>query len=76
MPIVEFSQLSLVEVQRGSALIGIELQSVLCHKEPARASKAPYQMLWNVKYTHWGVFCLPLAGSLWYTGDYNSNVQI
>ena len=26
----------------------------LCHKEPARASKAPY---------HWGVFCLLLAGS-------------
>ena len=39
--------LSLVQVQRGSALIGRELQSVatpviVCHKEPVRASKAPY----------------------------------
>ena len=38
--------LSLVEECRGSALIGRELHSValpalLCHKEPARASKAP-----------------------------------
>ena len=40
------SHLSLVELQRGSALIGRELYSVatpaiLCHKEPARASTAP-----------------------------------
>ena len=39
--------LSLVEECRGSALIGGEVQSVatpalLCHKEPAWASKAPY----------------------------------
>ena len=39
--------LSLVEECRGSALIGREVHSVatpalLCHKEPARASKAPY----------------------------------
>ena len=41
------SPLSLVEECRGSALIGRELHNVatpalLCHKEPARASKAPY----------------------------------
>ena len=41
------SPLSLVEEYRGLALIGRELHSVatpalLCHKEPARASKAPY----------------------------------
>ena len=39
--------LSLVEECRGSALIGRELHSVatpalLCHKEPALESKAPY----------------------------------
>ena len=45
---------------RGSSLIGRELPlvmlapAVLCHKVPARASR------------HWGVFCLPLAGSLWH----------
>ena len=41
------SPLSLVEECRGSALIGREDHGVappalLCHKEPARASKAPY----------------------------------
>ena len=40
------SPLSLVEECQGSALIGRDLHSVappalLCHKEPARASKAP-----------------------------------
>ena len=43
-PVNQSSHLSLVQVQRGSALIGRELHSVttpaiLCHKEPARASK-------------------------------------
>ena len=41
------SPLSLVEECRGFALIGRDVHSVappalLCHKEPARASKAPY----------------------------------
>ena len=45
--LVQSSPLSLVEECRGSALIGREDHSVatpalLCHKEPARASKAPY----------------------------------
>ena len=53
------SPLSLVEECRGLALIGRELHSVatpalLCHKEPAQASKVPTGL------------CLLLAGSLWY----------
>ena len=31
--------------------------AILCHKEPARASKAPYQGLWNAKYPH--IFACP-----------------
>ena len=43
----QYSPLSLVQECRGSALIGREDHSdappaLLCHKEPARASKAPY----------------------------------
>ena len=54
------SPLPLVQVQRGSALIGPELQSVatpdsLCHKESARRVQSPSTAL-----------CLLLAGSLWH----------
>ena len=30
---------------------GIASPAILCHKEPARESKAPYLGLWNAKYS-------------------------
>ena len=61
VPRGQCSPLSLVEVQRGSALIGLELHSVatsafLCHKEPVYCTQSPQL----------GVFCLLLPGSLWH----------
>ena len=58
--------LSLVEECRGSALIGRELHSVarpalLCHKEPARASKAPSRGLWMPELVLYGIRELALA---------------
>ena len=48
-------------------LRGIASPAILCHKEPARASKAPLGALERKM----GVFCLLLAGSLWHKGAYN-----
>ena len=58
--------LSLVEECRGSALIGRDLHSdatpaLLCHKEPARASKDQTGL------------CLLLAGSFWHNEEEQSH---
>ena len=63
--------LSLVESNICSFIV-LLVPAILCHKEPARASKSPYSVLWNAKYPHWGVFCLLLAGSLWHKGAYRT----
>ena len=59
--LIQCAPLSLVEIQRGSALIGRELHSgatpaLLCHKEPAP----------RIQSSLLGAFCLLLAGSLWH----------
>ena len=46
---------------------GVASPPVLCHKEPARASKAPYHFVF--------VFCLLPAGSLWHKGSYNRTYE-
>ena len=63
------SPLSYVEECRDLALIGREFHSdatpaLLCHKEPARASKAPYYVvLGALERTDLTGLCLLLAGS-------------
>ena len=53
------ARLSLVQ-----SFVSLLAPAILCHKEPARASKVPTTL------------CLLLAGSLWHEGDYNRNTAL